>query len=61
MVFFQYAFAAVTVILLVGSVLARMIIKAWMLFLNVIVALKIEAGLVHIIEAHMILPPSAES
>lgn len=32
MVFFQYAFAAVTVILLAGSVLARMSIKAWMAF-----------------------------
>ena len=32
MVFFQYAFAALTVILLAGSVLARMSIKAWMAF-----------------------------
>ncbi|XP_015897620.3 ammonium transporter 3 member 1 [Ziziphus jujuba] len=32
MVFFQYAFAAVTVILLAGAVLARMSIKAWMAF-----------------------------
>ncbi|XP_034693675.1 ammonium transporter 3 member 3-like [Vitis riparia] len=32
MVFFQFAFAAVTVILLAGSVLGRMSIKAWMAF-----------------------------
>ncbi|XP_044503665.1 ammonium transporter 3 member 1-like [Mangifera indica] len=32
MVFFQYAFAAVTVVLLAGSVLGRMSIKAWALF-----------------------------
>ncbi|KAF7143667.1 hypothetical protein RHSIM_Rhsim05G0221700 [Rhododendron simsii] len=32
MVFFQFAFAAVTVILLAGSVLARMSIRAWMVF-----------------------------
>uniref|UniRef100_A0A2N9FZ93 Ammonium transporter n=1 Tax=Fagus sylvatica TaxID=28930 RepID=A0A2N9FZ93_FAGSY len=32
MVFFQYAFAAVTVILLAGAVLGRMSIKAWMAF-----------------------------
>ena len=32
MVFFQFAFAAVTVILLAGAVLGRMSIKAWMAF-----------------------------
>ncbi|KAF8397246.1 hypothetical protein HHK36_016156 [Tetracentron sinense] len=32
MVFFQYAFAAVTVMLLAGSLLGRMNIKAWMAF-----------------------------
>lgn len=32
MVFFHYSFAAVTVILLAGSLLARMSIKAWMAF-----------------------------
>ncbi|CAK7343826.1 unnamed protein product [Dovyalis caffra] len=32
MVFFQFAFAAVTAVLLAGSVLCRMSIKAWMVF-----------------------------
>jgi Amt family ammonium transporter len=32
MVFFQFAFAALTVILVAGSVLARMSIRAWMIF-----------------------------
>jgi Amt family ammonium transporter len=32
MVFFHYAFAAVTIILLAGSLLARMNIRAWMVF-----------------------------
>ncbi|XP_058110328.1 ammonium transporter 3 member 1-like [Magnolia sinica] len=32
MVFFQYAFAAVTVVLLAGALLGRMNIKAWMVF-----------------------------
>ncbi|KAL5742495.1 hypothetical protein ACOSP7_029227 [Xanthoceras sorbifolium] len=32
MVFFQYAFAAVTVVLLAGSLLGRMSVKAWIIF-----------------------------
>jgi len=32
MVFFQFVFAAITVILLAGAVLARMNFRAWMIF-----------------------------
>jgi len=32
MVFFQFVFAAITVILLAGAVLARMSFRAWMIF-----------------------------
>jgi ammonium transporter, Amt family len=32
MVFFQFVFAAITVVLLAGAVLARMNFRAWMIF-----------------------------
>lgn len=44
MVFFQYAFAAVTVILLAGSVLARMSIKAWMVFVPLWITFSYSVG-----------------
>lgn len=44
MVFFQYAFAAVTVILLAGSVLARMSIKAWMAFVPLWITFSYSVG-----------------
>lgn len=44
MVFFQYAFAAVTVILLVGSVLARMSIKAWLAFVPLCITFSYSVG-----------------
>lgn len=44
MVFFQYAFAAVTVILLAGSVLGRMSIKAWMAFVPLWITFSYSVG-----------------
>lgn len=44
MVFFQYAFAAVTVILLAGAVLARMSIKAWMAFVPLWITFSYSVG-----------------
>lgn len=44
MVFFQYAFAAVTVILLAGSVLGRMSIKAWMVFVPLWITFSYSVG-----------------
>ncbi|KAG6697742.1 hypothetical protein I3842_09G216800 [Carya illinoinensis] len=44
MVFFQFAFAAVTVILLAGSVLGRMSIKAWMLFVPLWITFSYSVG-----------------
>lgn len=44
MVFFQYAFAAVTVILLAGSVLARMSIRAWMVFVPLWITFSYSVG-----------------
>lgn len=44
MVFFQYAFAAVTVILLAGAVLGRMSIKAWMAFVPLWITFSYSVG-----------------
>ncbi|XP_058214637.1 ammonium transporter 3 member 3-like [Rhododendron vialii] len=44
MVFFQFAFAAVTVILLAGSVLARMSIRAWMVFVPLWITFSYSVG-----------------
>ncbi|KAF2288501.1 hypothetical protein P3X46_008773 [Hevea brasiliensis] len=44
MVFFQFAFAAVTVILLAGSVLGRMSIKAWMVFVPLWITFSYSVG-----------------
>uniref|UniRef100_A0A5B7A629 Ammonium transporter n=1 Tax=Davidia involucrata TaxID=16924 RepID=A0A5B7A629_DAVIN len=44
MVFFQYAFAAVTVILLAGSLLGRMSIKAWMVFVPLWITFSYSVG-----------------
>ncbi|KAL7265596.1 hypothetical protein ACSBR1_003387 [Camellia fascicularis] len=44
MVFFQYAFAAVTVILLAGSLLGRMSIKAWMIFVPLWITFSYSVG-----------------
>lgn len=44
MVFFQYAFAAETIVLLTGSVLGRMSFKAWMLFVPLWITFSYSVG-----------------
>ncbi|GAB4857362.1 Ammonium transporter [Ancistrocladus abbreviatus] len=44
MVFFQFAFAAVTIMLVAGSVLGRMNIKAWMVFVPVWITVAYSVG-----------------
>lgn len=44
MVFFQYAFAAVTVMLLAGSLLGRMNIRAWMVFVPLWITFSYSVG-----------------